>query len=113
MNEMFYEINRMATTVPSNDEVTRAQRYLLGYRAFLLQSSSSVADELSSLWLMNLDGEQLNRESKEILGVTADKVKEVSAKSQAARNYLIVAVGEEKVIRDQLSVFGLKIESLK
>jgi len=113
MNEIFYEINRMATTAPSNDEVTRAQRYLLGYRAFLLQSSSSVADELTSLWLMNLNSEQLNRESKEILEVTADKVKEVSGKSQAVQNYVVVAVGEEKVIRDQLSVFGLKMESLK
>lgn len=113
LNEMFYEMNRMATTAPSQDEVTRAQRYLLGFRAFQLQSSSSIADELSSLWLVNLNVEQLNKESKEILEVTADKIKEVSRKSHAAANYITVAVGEEKVIRDQLSVLGLKIESLK
>lgn len=113
MNEMFYEINRLATTAPSNDEVIRAQRYLLGYRAFLLQSSSSIADELASLWLLNLNSEQLKRESKEILEVTADKVREVSGKSQAAHNYVVVAVGEEKVIRDQLSFLGLTMQTLE
>lgn len=112
-NEMYYEMNRMAATSPSEDEVTRAQRYLLGYRAFLLQSSSSIADELASLWLMNLNSDQLNRESKEILEVTADKIREVTRKSYAAPNYLAVAVGEEKVIRDQLLVLGLKSESLQ
>jgi predicted Zn-dependent peptidase len=89
------------------------QRYLLGYRAFKLQSSSSIADELASLWLMNLDVQQLNEENKQILEVTADKIKELSLKSHAAPNYITVAVGEEGIIRDQLSVFGLKIELLQ
>jgi zinc protease len=113
LNEMFYEMNRMATTSPSQDEVTRAQRYLLGYRAFVLQSSSSIADELASLWWMNLNVEQLNRESKAILEVTADDVKEVSRKSHAAPNYIVVAVGEEKILREQLRVFGLDMKPVE
>lgn len=77
---------------------------MLGYRAFKLQSSSSIADELASLWLMNLDVEQLNEENKQFLEVTADKIKEVSRKSHAASNYITLTVGEEGIIRDQLSV---------
>ena len=75
---------------------TRAQRSCWLPRVFITEQ----ADELASLWLMNLNAEQF-RESKEILEVTSDKVKEVSRKSNSAPNYLAVAVGEEKVICDQ------------
>jgi predicted Zn-dependent peptidase len=37
LNEILYEMNRMATTSPTDEELSRAKRFLLGIEAILLQ----------------------------------------------------------------------------
>jgi zinc protease len=109
-NEISYELNRMATTSPSQEEVERAQRYLVGTRAISLQAESSVAHHLASLWTRGLPAEELGRESEKIREVTAKDAEAVGERYFPASRQTVVAVGEEKVLQQQLAPFGIKIE---
>jgi zinc protease len=111
LNEMDYELNRMATTSPAVDEVTRAQRYLVGLEAILLQLQARVASQLTSLWVNGLPPEELGAESEKIQKVTVNDVDAAGAKYFPAFRQTIVAVGEEKVARDQLAPFGLPFQT--
>lgn len=110
VNEMNYELNRMATTSPSPEEVARAQRYLVGLKAIILQLQAAVADRLANLWVNGLPPEELGRESERVQQVTAKEVDSVGRKYFPAAAQTVVAVGEEKVIRDELGRFGMEIK---
>ena len=111
LNEIDYELDRMATTSPPADEITRAQRYLVGFKAILFQLQGSVASELASLWVNGLPPEELGAESDRIQKVTVSDVDRAAAKYFPAFRQTIVAVGEEKVVRDQLAPFGLQMRA--
>ena len=110
VNEIDYELNRMATTSPTDEELTRAQRYLVGIEAIRLQRQASVAGQLTGLWILGLPPEELGRESEKIQKVTIEQVDAAGRKYFPASRQTIVAVGEAKVIKDQLGVLGLEIK---
>ncbi|MGE5325926.1 MAG: M16 family metallopeptidase [Deltaproteobacteria bacterium] len=110
LNEINYELNRMATTAPTEEELESAKRYLVGLNAIRLQSQGSVARRLATLWSYGLPPEELARESERVQKVTAEDVEKAGAKYFPAARQTIVAVGEEKVIQEQLAPFGLTIQ---
>jgi zinc protease len=110
-NEMVYELNRMATTSPTEEELATAKRYLVGLEAIRLQIRSSVARELSRLWIYGLPPEEIGENGKKIASITGSDVDTVAKKYFPARNVGIVAVGEEKVVRDAFEPFGLTVEA--
>ncbi len=61
VNEIDYELNRMATTTPSEEELIHAQRYLVGNHAIDLQAQDSVGKSLARLWYSGLPPEELGR----------------------------------------------------
>jgi predicted Zn-dependent peptidase len=111
LNEINYELNRMATTEPGPEEVSQAQRYLTGTQALELQSQSAVARNIAQLWIFGLPPEELGAESARIQKVTAKDVAQVGAKYFPASRQTIVTVGEKKVIEEQLAPFGLRVGS--
>jgi zinc protease len=111
LNEVEYELNRMATTAPSDNEVAQARRYLVGLSAIRLQVQASVARQLATLWSYGLPPEELGAESEKIQKVTAQEVEAAGQKYFPASQRTIVAVGEEKVIREQLAPFGIPIRT--
>jgi predicted Zn-dependent peptidase len=110
LNEITYELNRMATTEPGPEELSQAQRSLTGTRALELQSQSAVARDLAQLWIFGLPPEELGAESARIQNITAKDVAQVGAKYFPASRQTIVTVGEKKVIEEQLAPFGLRVE---
>jgi zinc protease len=112
LNEIDYELNRMATTAPTEDEVERARRYLVGLQAIRLQSQGSVARQLATLWSYGLPPEELGLESERIQKVTPQEVEAVGSKYFPASRQTIVAVGEQKVIEEELAPFGLAIHKV-
>ena len=110
-NEMVYELNRMATTSPTEEELATAKRYLVGLEAIRLQIRSSVARELSRLWIYGLPPEEIGENGKKIASITGTDVDAAAKKYFPARNLAIVAVGEEKVVRDAFEPFGLTVEA--
>jgi len=113
LNEIIYELNRMATTSPTEEELTRAKRSLLGIEAILLQSRGAVAGELADLWLNGLGPDAIGRYNRKINATTAEDVDAIARKYFPASHMTIVAVGEEKVIRDALAPFALPMETPK
>jgi zinc protease len=110
VNEIEYELNRMATTSPTGEEMDRARRYLVGIKAIILQLQGSVANQLATLWIMGLPPEKLGLESQKIQKVTAQEVDAVSQKYFPFSRQTVVAVGEAKVVQDQLGVFGMAVK---
>jgi zinc protease len=110
LNEIDYELNRMATTDPSPEELAKAQRYLVGTNAIFLQLQSAVAGQLAQLWVYGLPPEALGQESVDIQNVKAADAASAGRKYFPASRQTIVTVGEEKVVRDQLAPFGFPIE---
>lgn len=111
-NEIQYELNRMATTAPTPDEISRAQRYLNGSQAIALQLQAAVASQLSTLWIQGLPPNELTLMSARILKVTSEDVQSVGTKYYPAMRDTIVAVGEPSVIQGQLAPFGIPIQAV-
>ena len=113
LNEIFYELNRMATTSPTDEELSRAKRSLLGIEAILLQSRGAVGGELADLWLNGLGPDAIASYNRKVSATTAADVDAVARKYFPASHVTVVAVGEEKVIRDALAPFALPMEAAK
>jgi zinc protease len=109
LNEILYEMNRMVTTSPTDTELQQAKHNLVGIEAITLQSREAVAGELADLWTRGLPPEEIGDYGKKITAITADDVNLVAKKYFPASRASIVAVGEEKVIREALAPFGLPI----
>jgi zinc protease len=113
LNEMEYELNRMATTTPSDEELSKARRYLIGLEALRLQNRASLARRLATLWIAGLQPDQIGISGQKVSATTAADVDAVAKKYFPAHRSAIIAVGEEKVIREALSRFGLQVYTLQ
>ncbi len=109
LNEINYELNRMATTSPTDEELSKAKRYLVGIEAIQLQARAGVADELAQLWVKGLPPGEIGIYGQKVSATTRADVDAAAKKYFPAAAAAIVAVGEEKVVRDSLTVFGIPI----
>jgi zinc protease len=109
-NEITYEMNRLATTDPTDEELVKSKRFLLGIEAIQLQSSQAVAGELAGLWGDGLTPDEIGNYGKKIASVSTVDVNAAAQKYFPASRMTIVAVGEEKVLRESLAPFGLPIQ---
>jgi len=112
LNEMFYELNRMVTTSPTDEELRTAKRFLVGIEAIQLQSRASVAGELARLWVNGLTPDAIGTYGKKVAATTAADVDTAAKKYFPAAKTAVVAVGEEKVVREALAPFGLPLLSV-
>jgi zinc protease len=112
-NEITYELNRMATTTPEDAEIEHARRYLLGSIAIRLQARSSVARSLANLWISSLPPAELGALTEKISKVTAADVQAAGRKYFPASRMTVVAVGDEKVIKEELAPFGVEFTKSK
>jgi zinc protease len=108
-NEILYEMNRMVTTSATENELQQAKRNLVGLEAISLQSNDAVAGELADLWTRGLPPEEIGNYGRKVAAITADEVNAAARKYFRAAHFSVVAVGEEKVIREALEPFGLPV----
>jgi zinc protease len=111
-NEMTYELNRLATTSPTDEELTKAKRFLVGIEAIQLQVRAAVADELAGVWVDGLPPEEIGINGQKIAAATTADVDRAARKYFPAAKAAIVAVGEEKVIRDALAPFAIPVQTV-
>ena len=110
LNEISYELNRLATTTPTADELKQAERYLVGTEAIEMQSREGVATELARLWVDGLSPDEIGVYGRKVASTSAEDVNAAARKYFPAAKAVIVAVGEEKVIREACSPFAIPIE---
>jgi predicted Zn-dependent peptidase len=110
LNEIDYELNRMATVPPTESEIAQARRYLVGLQAINLQSSGGLAGDLANLWINGLLPEEIAHHSEKLENATEAEVSAAARKYFAASHSTVIAVGEEKVVQQQLQPFALEIK---
>jgi zinc protease len=113
LNEIEYELNRLATTSPSEEELSEAKHYLVGREALRLQNRDAMAARLAGLWIDGLTPEQIGLYSQRVANMTATDVDAAARKYFPAFRTLIVAVGEEKVVRDAVAPLGIPVKTLQ
>jgi zinc protease len=112
-NEITYELNRLATTSPTPDELKQAERFLVGIEAIRLQLRESVANELARLWINGLSPEEIGVYGRKVASTTANDVDAAARKYFPAAKAAVVAVGEENVIREAVAPFGISVQVLQ
>ncbi len=109
LNEIQYELNRLATTSPTDDELSKAKHYLVGREALRMQDRASLALRLATLWISGLEPDQIGIYGRKVAETTAADVNTAARKYFAAYRTAIIAVGEEKVIRDAVAPLGIPV----
>jgi predicted Zn-dependent peptidase len=110
LNEVLYEMERMATTEASDEEMERAFRRDAGSLAISLQTAGGVADELARLWVLGLPPDEIGREVDALSNVTKADVRRASRRVFGTGAARVVAVGDAAAIRKELSTFGEIVE---
>jgi predicted Zn-dependent peptidase len=109
LKEITYELERMATTLPSTDEVENAKRYLIGNTAIDLQSHTALAAMLGSLWVQDDTPGFITSHLANVEKTTAADVQAASAKYLKPERMSVVVVGEKQAIEGDLKPFGMEL----
>lgn len=104
--EIFYEMDRMATTPVPEHELQRAKRYMGGIYLFQNQLQNAVAGTLATYWVNGLPPEFLGSFVEKVGSVKAEEVRAVSEKFFNPKDLTIVVVGDSTKIRKELEHFG-------
>jgi len=99
-------LDRIATTAPSDVEVETAQRFLAGSFAVRLETIGAVADELSHLRLLGLPDDYDDTYQKELGEITAPLALKAASDHLRAGREIIVVAGDAAVVGPMLSHFG-------
>ena len=112
LNEIQYELTRLTTTSPTDEELTKAKRYLVGSEAVNLQDRGSLAQTLATLWVAGLQPDEIGARGRRVSATTTADVNAAARKYFAPHQAAIIAVGEEKVVREELAPFGLSVRAV-
>ncbi|WP_457671363.1 M16 family metallopeptidase [Thiolapillus sp.] len=110
--EIFYELDRLAATLPEDQELTRAQRYLKGSFLLANETSSALAATLTNYWIDGKTPGDLAKYVPGIEGVNKQDVQQMGRKYFASRKQAVTISGDAKAIADTLSLFG-KVELVR
>lgn len=106
LNEIFYELRRMATTDVTEEELTRAKGFDAGRLLLAVQTNAGLAGELADQWLHGLPPSALEERVRALRSVDAAAVRRAARLHLAVPSLAVVAVGEEAPLREELSSFA-------
>ena len=104
--EIFYELDRMGATLPTDDELVRAKRYQTGLYLLRNQIQSAVAFTLVSNWVKGLPPEALAAFVPNVNAVTAAEVQRVGRAYFPSRTQTVVVGGDVATVRPELTMYG-------
>ncbi|MBK5256639.1 MAG: insulinase family protein, partial [Vicinamibacteria bacterium] len=106
LKEIFYEIDRLQAEAPSESELDSAKNYTLG--TFVLRNSdrSGIIAQLEFIRFHGLPADYLNTYVGKVRAVTPAVVQQMARKYIDDTRIVIVAVGDQKVIEDQVKPYG-------
>lgn len=85
------------------------QRTLPNSLTVIMQSRALLAQRLGSLWIYGLDAQFIRKNADDIVRTTTAQVQQASAHYLAPDKMTVVAVGEDKVVREQFAPFNLPV----
>jgi predicted Zn-dependent peptidase len=106
LKEIFYEIDRLQETPPSEEELRAVKSYMSG--TFVLQNSSrpGIAGQLTFLDLYGLGEDYLRTYVQRVNALTPRDIHQMAQKYLRDEEMTIVVVGDRKAILDQVKPFG-------
>lgn len=106
LHEIFYEIDRLRTEAPTEQEVQDVQNYLAGTFVLANSSRGGIAGQLGFVRLHGLDRGYLTNYVHNVMAVTPADVQRIAQQYLDPSKMLLVVTGDLNVIRDQLTPYG-------
>ena len=106
LKEIFYEIDRLQAEAPTEAELDSAKNYMLGN--FVLRNSDrfGIINQLEFINFHGLPADYLNTYVGKVRAVTPAVVQQMTQKYIDDTKTVIVAVGDKKVIEEQVKPYG-------
>ncbi|MGH7544238.1 MAG: M16 family metallopeptidase [Gemmatimonadota bacterium] len=106
LKEIFYEIDRLQSEPPSEEELAGIQNYTAGTFVLTNSSPSGIINVLRFLDLHGLDRSYLTGYVQNVYAVTPEEVSRIAREVLDDERMLIVIAGDEAVITDQVRPYG-------
>ena len=106
VNEIRYELGRLASTQVSEDELADARQFLVGSSLISLSSQAGLASTAATLEIAGLGLDWLTRNLKAIATVSADDVRDLAARQITPAAGRIVVVGDAARVAAELNTLG-------
>lgn len=106
LKEIFFEIDRLQAEPPSEAELESAKNYMLG--TFVLRNSDrfGIIAQLEFISFHGLPADYLNTYIGKVRAVTPAQVQQMTQKYIDDTKTAIIAVGDKKLIEDQVKPYG-------
>jgi len=104
--EMLYELDRMRVEPVTAEELQSAKTYSIGGMELELESQSSLASRISTIYIDELSRDFLQTFREKVTALTPAEVQSSAAKYFDTYRSAIVVVGDYKQIKDQIAPFG-------
>lgn len=104
--EIFYELDRMGATLPTDEELERAKRFVTGLFLLRNETSGGLAQTLASNWVRGLPLSALADFVPKVEAVTAGMTRDVARRYMTSRSQTVVIGGDAKTVRGEVEAFG-------
>jgi predicted Zn-dependent peptidase len=104
--EVFYELDRMGATLPTDEELARAKRYQTGLFLLRNEINGSLVQTLASNWVKGLPLAALADYVPKVNAVTAERTRDVARRYMTSRSQTVVIGGDVKSVSGQVEPFG-------
>ena len=104
--EIFYELDRLGATLPEEEELQRAKRYLRGIYLLKNETNSALAGTLAQYWVNGLPPQALADYVPKVQAVTKDDVRRIGKSYFRSRDQAVVVSGDAEEVRESLALFG-------
>jgi predicted Zn-dependent peptidase len=104
--EVFYELDRMGATLPTDEELSRAKRYQTGLFLLRNEINGSLVQTLATNWVRGLPLAALADYVPKVSAVTAEMTRDVARRYMTSRTQTVVIGGDAKTVRGQVEPFG-------
>jgi len=109
--EVAYELGRIASLPPSEEEVRSTARYLVGALALSTSTQAGLAGTLAALLADGLDVTWLREHPRRLLALTPEQVHAVSARVLAPSRMLTAVVGDAARVEESLRALGAVVRA--
>jgi zinc protease len=104
--EVFYELDRMGATLPTDEELSRAKRYQSGQFLLRNEINGGLVQTLASNWVKGLPLTALADYVPKVNAVTGEMTRDVARRYMTSRSQTVVVGGDVKSVRGQVEPFG-------
>jgi zinc protease len=104
--EIFYELDRMGATLPTDEELARAKRFQSGLFVLRNQIDGAIAATLSGNWVNGLSRDALADFVPKVNAVSAQQVREVGRRLMTSRTQTVVIGGDAAHVKSDVAQFG-------